>query len=162
MLPHVVVTSGVNSNQLVVSIKHKESRLNHLPKSNSLHQDCLHIVSIDLHMTNFIWFRPFMVIDDKGGEIWTKIYEMFGQRYKGDERVQVWTWHGSRGALLRRINILGQEKHTCRGSKLMNFIDCNWYVHIHVLACICISFKFYMHYLCGAMLVIELEWCFDN
>jgi hypothetical protein len=41
------------------------------------------------------------------------------------------------------IKILGQEKHTSKGSKLMNLIDCIWYVYIHVLACI--SFKFDMH-----------------
>jgi hypothetical protein len=41
--------------------------------------------------------------------------------------------------------ILGQKKHTSRGSKLMNLIVCIWYVHIHVLACIAYIFKFDMH-----------------
>jgi hypothetical protein len=71
--------------------------------------------------------------------------------------------HGSRGAILRRINILGQEEHTSRGSKLMNLVVCIWYVHIHVLACICISFKIYICIACvWCMLVIELDWWFDN
>ena len=75
MLPHVVVTSGVNTNQLKVSIKIKDSRFNHLPKSNSLHQATRDFtVSIDLHMAQISYgIGPFMVIDDKGGEIWTKI-----------------------------------------------------------------------------------------
>ena len=38
LLSHVLVTSGVNTNHLNVSIKNKDSRLNHLPKSNFLHQ----------------------------------------------------------------------------------------------------------------------------
>ena len=47
--------------------------------------------------------------------------------------------YGQRGCnieKLRRIKILGQEKHTSRGSKLMNLIGCIWYVHIYVLTCI--------------------------
>ena len=114
----------------------------------------------------------FMVIDDKGGEKWTKIWIILGW--------QRGTWecdhgHGSRGAILRRINILergailrrinilGQEEHTSRGSKLMNLVVCIWYVHIHVLACICISSKIYICNACvWCMLVIELDWWFDN
>jgi len=57
-----------------------------------------------------------------------------------------WTWtkreqkveHGKRGSNieeLRRIKILRQEKHTNKGTKLMNFGVCIWHVHIHVLAC---------------------------
>ena len=58
---------------------------------------------------------PFMEIDDKGGEISTKIsWEVgFGHGY-GQKR-------GSNIEKLRMIKILRQEKHTSRGSKLMNF-----------------------------------------
>jgi hypothetical protein len=34
------------------------------------------------------------------------------------------------------VKFLNKEKHTNRGSKLMNLIDCILYVHIHVFACI--------------------------
>ena len=61
-----------------------------------------------------------MEIDDKGGEI--------GQRYqRHGEDVEVGHGYGQRGSNideLRRIKILGQEKHTSRGSKLMNLIVC--------------------------------------
>ena len=68
-----------------------------------------------------------------------------------------WNGHGSRGAILRRINTLGQKEHTSRGSKLMNLVVCIWYVHIH-----CISFKIYICIACvWCMLVIE-DWWFDN
>ena len=81
-------------------------------------------------------------------------YELSFDDKGGDEmRVRSWTW----------INILGQEEHTSRGSKLMNLVACIWYVHIHVLACICISFKIYICIACvWCMLVIELDWWFDN
>ena len=84
-------------------------------------------------------------------------YELSLDDKGGDEmRVQSWTW-------IKRINILGQEEHTSRGSKLMNLVVCIWYVHIHVLACICISFKIYICNACvWCMLVIELDWWFDN
>ena len=112
----------------------------------------------------------FMVIDDKGGEKWTKIWIILGWQ-RGIWIILGWQrrrWecdhgHGSRGAILRRINILGQEEHTSRGSKLMNVVVCIWYVHIHALACICISFKIYICIACvWCMLVIELDWWFDN
>ena len=68
-----------------------------------------------------------MEIDDKGGEI--------VQRYESlIEWGRNWTWrddikeievgHGQRGSNIeekRWIKILGQEKHTSRGSKLINF-----------------------------------------
>ena len=61
-------------------------------------------------------------------------YEMHhGEKYKLDMD------NGQRGSNieeLRRIKILGQEKHTSRGSKLMNLFVCIWFVHSHVLACI--------------------------
>ena len=62
-----------------------------------------------------------MKIDDKGGEI-VQRYESFGRDW--DKEVEVGHGHGQRGGNieeLRRIKILGQEKHTCRGRKLMNF-----------------------------------------
>jgi len=84
-------------------------------------------------------------------------YELSSDDKGGDEmRVRSWTW-------IKRINILGQEEHTSRGSKLMNLVVCIWYVHIHVLACICISFKIYICIACvWCMLVIELDWWFVN
>ena len=45
--------------------------------------------------------------DDKGGDV-----------KGGDEmRVRSWTW-------IKRINTLGREEHTSRGSKLMNLVVC--------------------------------------
>jgi hypothetical protein len=55
-----------------------------------------------------------MEIDDKGGEISTKISWEVGFGYGYGQR-------GSNIEELRRIKILGPEKHTSRGSKLMNF-----------------------------------------
>ena len=71
-----------------------------------------------------------MEIDDKGGEV--------EQRYVNTSWREVEVGHGQRGSNIeewRRIKILGQEKHTSRGSKLMNF-GCISYVYIRVLACI--------------------------
>jgi hypothetical protein len=67
---------------------------------------------------------PFMKINDKGGEI--------GQRYvwgrdcfgKDREIDDIRHGHGQRGSNIEEykgIKILGQKKHTSRGSKLMNF-----------------------------------------
>ena len=76
-----------------------------------------------------------MEIDDKGGEI-VQRYESFeikivqggeirGEiRYKSFKEIEVEYGHGQRGSNIgekRRIKILRQEKHTSRGSKLMNF-----------------------------------------
>jgi hypothetical protein len=67
----------------------------------------------------------FMEIDDKGGEI--------RQRYARFPLEEKLSWgeidktghgHGQRGSNIeeyKRIKILGQEKYTSRGSKLMNF-----------------------------------------
>ena len=55
-----------------------------------------------------------MEIDDKGGEISTKILWEVGFGHG----------HGQRGSNIeekRWIIILGQKKHTSRGSKLINF-----------------------------------------
>ena len=44
------------------------------------------MVSIKLHMAQISYdIGPFMAIDDKGGEIWTKIWNIWTKRYKGDE-----------------------------------------------------------------------------
>jgi hypothetical protein len=58
-----------------------------------------------------------MEIDDKGGEISTKIsWEVgFGHGY-GQRRNNI--------EELRRIKILGQGKHTSKGSKVINLIGC--------------------------------------
>ena len=69
-----------------------------------------------------------MEIDDKGGEI-VQRYEAW---LNGGKNVQWKRWdtkeievgHGQRESNIeekRWIKILGQEKHTSRGSKLMNF-----------------------------------------
>ena len=77
-----------------------------------------------------------MEIDDKGGEIVQRYesfkieivqggeirYESFGR--DRNKEVEVGYGHGQRGSNIeekRWIKILGQEKHTNRGSKLMNF-----------------------------------------
>jgi hypothetical protein len=85
-------------------------------------------------MKSFVSIRctPFMEIDDKGEEI--------VQRYESwDKEVEIGHGHGQRGSNIEEcegIKILGQEKCTSRGSKLMNLVVCIWYVHIHVFACI--------------------------
>ena len=82
---------------------------------------------------------PFMEIEDKGGEI-VQRYKNFGRDW--DKEVEVGHGHEQRVnnieeyERIKRIKILRQEKHTSRGSKIMNLIGCIWYVHIHVLACI--------------------------
>ena len=75
---------------------------------------------------------PFMEIDDKGGEI-VQRYESFeimivqGEEIKYESfgrDLKVGHEHGQRASNIeekRWIKILGQEKHTSRGSKLMNF-----------------------------------------
>ena len=63
-----------------------------------------------------------MEIDDKGGEI-VQRYESFGRGLR--QRSRGWGHgHGQKGRNIeekRWIKILGQEKHTSRGSKLINF-----------------------------------------
>ena len=58
-----------------------------------------------------------MEIDDKGGEISIKILREVGFGHKYGQR-------GSNIEEYERIKILGQEKHTSRGGKLMNLFDC--------------------------------------
>jgi hypothetical protein len=54
--------------------------------------------------------------------------------------------HNQEGAKMRGVKFLDKEKHTSRGSKLMNLVDCIRYVHIHVLDCILHKpLKFNMH-----------------
>ena len=62
-----------------------------------------------------------MEIDDKGGEI-VQRYERYGETlYKG-KRQDMDMNKGGATLKKRRIKILGQEKHTNRGSKIMNFV----------------------------------------
>ena len=80
-----------------------------------------------------------MEVDDKGEEIC--------QRYEIWE-VGLYMDMDKEGATLRWIKILGQEKHTSRGSKLMNLV-CLHLICAYSCACLhCISFKFNMH-ACG-------------
>jgi hypothetical protein len=74
---------------------------------------------------------PFMEIDDKGGEI-VQRYESFGKDWGLDME------NGQRGSNIEEcegIKILGQEKHTSRGSKLMNF---DWLHLICAYSCACL------------------------
>ena len=94
MLSHVVVTSGVNFNQ--IESVHQKWRFKTQPSTQvqlfvSNHKRFIwlptrgiQVVAIDLHMANFIWFRPFLwslmtkgerneqryelSLDDKGGD----------------------------------------------------------------------------------------------
>ena len=72
-------------------------------------------------MQSFVSIRstPFIEINDKGGKL--------EQRYVNASWGEVEVGHGQRWSNIkewRRIKILGQEKHTSRGSKLMNLIVC--------------------------------------
>ena len=132
MIPHVVVTSGVNSNQ-IESVHHKwrfktqPSTQVQLFVSNHkrfiwLPTRGIQVVAIDLHMANFMWLRPFLWSLMTKGERNEQRYELSFDDKGGDEmRVRSWTW-------IKRINILGQEEHTSRGSKLMNLVVRIWYV----------------------------------
>jgi len=78
----------------------------------------LQVVAIDLHISNFMWLRPFLWSLMTKGERNEQRYELSFDDKGGDEmRVRSWTW-------IKRINILGQEEHTSRGSKLMNLVAC--------------------------------------
>ena len=72
---------------------------------------------------------PFMEIDDKGGEIETKILQM-----------GIWTWTMDKeGATLRNwegSKFLDKRSTQAGGASSWTLISCIWYVHIHVLACI--------------------------
>ena len=109
MLPHVVVTSGVNSNK--IESVHQKWRFKTQPSTQvqlfvskhkcfiwlptrgiqvvilQVQEVQLQVVAIDLHMANFMWLRSFfMVIDDKGGEKCTKIWIiLWWQRGRWDE-----------------------------------------------------------------------------
>ena len=68
-----------------------------------------------------------MEIDDKGGEI-VQRYEAWGEIVQWErssyESLGGWTWTKRKQHWRKEwITSLGQEKHTSRGSKLMNF-DC--------------------------------------
>jgi hypothetical protein len=85
---------------------------------------------------------PFMEIDDKGGEVGTKICQYTKRERFGNEFGHGDGQRGSNIEEMRRIKILGQKKHTSRGSKLMNII---WLHLICAYSCArlhCISFIF--------------------
>ena len=79
----------------------------------------LQVVAIDLHMANFMWFRPFLwslmtkgerneqryelSLDDKGGD------EMRVQSGGDEMRVQSWTW-------IKRSNIEEDQYSWTRGA----------------------------------------------
>ena len=93
-------------------------------------------------------------------KIWKlKLSERLRKRSRG------WTWTGQRGSNIeekRWIKILGQEKHTSRGSKLMNF---DWLHLICAYSCACLHCIIFLNLICmlvWCMLVVELEWWFDN
>jgi len=51
------------------------------------------VVAIDLHMTNFMWFRPFLWSLMTKGERNEQRYELSLDDKGGDEmRVRAWTW----------------------------------------------------------------------
>jgi hypothetical protein len=92
----------------------------------NVHKKCTIQVSTIYPMLAFASIKstPFMKINDKGGEI--------GQRYvwgrdcfgKDREIDDIGHGHGQRGSNIeecKEIKILGQKKHTSRGSKLINF-----------------------------------------
>ena len=58
----------------------------------------------------------------------------------------------------KRIKILGQEKHTSRGSNLMNTCLMHLFVHYILFACIAFVLILYM-LVCKCLLVLRLEWC---
>ena len=78
----------------------QDSSLNHLPQ---------------MHTFASMRSTPFMEIDDKGGEI---------VQWERWDIKEIEVGHGQRVSNIeekRWIKILGQKKHTSRGSKLMNF-----------------------------------------
>ena len=84
-----------------------------------------------------------MEIDDKGGEIYKDMKALGEIETKISWEVGFGHGHGQRGSNIeewRRIKTLGQEKHTSRESKLINFV----WLHLicaHSCACLhCISF----------------------
>ena len=80
---------------------------------------------------------PFMEIDDKGGEI-VQRYESFGKDW--DKEIEVGHGHKQRGEAtlkdVKRSKFLDKRSTQVGGASSWTLIDCIWYVHIHVLACI--------------------------
>jgi hypothetical protein len=80
-----------------------------------------------------------MEIDDKGGEV-VQRYESFLSFGERLERLDMDM--NTEGATLKNVrgsNILGQEKHTSRGSKLMNI---DWLHLICAYSCACLHCMF--------------------
>ena len=139
--------------------------------SSNVHQKCK-ILSL-----NHLPQRAYLCINKKltfygnwwqRGRDYTKIWKLDWMEEKLDmERwdiKEIEVGYGQRGSNIeekRWIKILEQEKHTSRGSKLMNF-DWLHLICAYSCACLhCISFKLNIHTM-WCMLVIELEWWFDN
>ena len=100
---------------------------------------------------------PFMKIDDKWGEI-VQRYESFGKDW--DKEVEVVHGHGQRGSNIEgceRIKILGQEKHTSRWSKLMNFDWLHLICAFHMFACMAQVLNFNIH-ACVVSASCRFEW----
>jgi len=70
----------------------------------------LQVVAIDLHMANFMWFRPFLWSLMTKGERNEQRYELSLDDKGGDEmRVQSWTW-------IKRSNIEEDQYSWTRGA----------------------------------------------
>ena len=154
MLSHVVVTSGVNFNQ--IESVHKKMKIQ---DSTIYPSPTLCIETQVLHMIAHKGYssgNPTSTrgITSSGGHwsshgkfhvasalLWSLMTkgERNEQRYElsldekgGDEmRVRSWTW-------IKRINILGQEEHTSRGSKLMNLVELSCLHLICAYSCACL------------------------
>jgi len=132
MLPHVVVTSGVNSNQ--IESVHQKWRFKTQPSTQvqlfvsnhkrfiwlptrgiqvvtlQVQEVQLQVVAIDLHMANFMWFRPFLWSLMTKGERNEQRYELSLDDKGGDEmRVRSWTW-------IKRSNIEEDQYSWTRGA----------------------------------------------
>ena len=155
MLSHVVVTSGVNFNQ--IKSVHQKWRFKTQPSTQvqlfvsnhkcfiwlptrgiqvvtlQVQEVQLQVVAIDLHGKFHVASALFLWSLMTKGERNEQRYELSFDDKGGDEmRVRSWTW-------IKRINILGQEEHTSRGSKLMNF--CLQLVCLHLIcaySCACL------------------------
>ena len=125
------------------------------------------------HGTNFIWCWALYGYWWQRGRNLDKDIKCLDKDIR-EMRVQAWTWHGSRGSNIeedqhswkRSTQVGGASSWTwlfafdmCIFMCLLAFVC----VHIHVLACICMCFKIYICNACvWCMLVIELDWWFDN
>ena len=140
-------TSGVIPTFVVVSIKMQDSSVNHLPQCNPLYQK--------KHTFYENWWQR--------GRDCTKIWKLW-ERLRQRSRGWTWTWtkREQHWRIERDQNSWTKEKHTSRGSKLMNF-DWLHLICAYSCACLhCISFSILICMPVCCMLVIELEWWYDN